>query len=541
MSSKVQSSHPAARNAQKSPPGVKDALKGMHPAQRAAILSKQSAPPPKAPEPKKGRSPKAAVPVETAEASKKKTGKKVSTEGSFGAYIKKVLKEECKTLQLDDAKVLNLSGHASCVLAGISQTIAKQISSHARSVCSANNRTTVALKDIAFGTSVVFSDPELREIVMQNIKHTKGDKKANQTPARREKQLGMHFSVMLSEKHIRAFYTSRLSVSADASPALARVLENFTRYLLKSSIQQVLERGKVTMQPKHIFVAVESNGKLKQVFTDNNFAIYGVGVMPGIDESLIPSKEEKAKQQKRRKKAAKEKAKTDGPSTDGKKVKRNLPGVKAIKDIKLSQSKVGLLIRKGPFESVVRKFIIPQVIAQLDSIETSASYHFSDDIIAVIQQFVEDKVIVLLKKAQRLAIYSKRVGISGKDIRLAWEICEGNKYIPVLTHELVQSTDDSTIDMMTINSCGIDALATRAAVVRKGHSIHDEVRRYIQSLLMVILGYAVLNVSLRKAVTISDPDIRFAFERLGVHYFFYRTKKTKKTKKVVQDTPVTAD
>lgn len=99
--------------------------------------------------------------------------------------------------------------------------------------------------------------------------------------------------------------------------------------------------------------------------------------------------------------------------------------------------------------------------------------------------------------------------------------------------------EKAPVSMRTIGNSGIEHLATRAAVIRKGNDIHDEVRRFIQSLLERVMYFATLRVNHRNAVTITEEDIRFAFRTQGVNYLFYRYKKSKKAKK--QSSPSTGD
>lgn len=540
--SNVKKQPPAPKGAQKAPPAPKGSVPKPTPVPKAAP---KATPPPKA----------VPAPADKGDgASKKKKAKRHGSGENFDTYIKKVLKKVCAA-KLQDAKTINLSGPASATLNGILKVVANEVATIARSKCSEVNRSTVTSKDIRFGADNIFADKDLNDIVTQNIDHVKNPEReaakqlreeakkagttpppSNQAPARRESQLGMHISVSVVENIIRDSNSCKLHVSSGASPALAWILENFVRYILEHAVEQVISNKKVTMKPRHIFIAVNSNEKLSTVFKSLNIRFYGVGVMPGINEKLIPSKEEKAKQQKRRKKAAKEKAETKVEGAEGtKKTKRNLPGAKALKDIHRAQEQTGLLIRKGPFDSVVRQYLISRVIENTNT--KSSTYHFSDSIIEIIQQFVEDQVISLFNQAQETAIVAGRKGVTAIDVRFVWQHFAGHEKVPFIVGEDETPEEEDKVDMRTINNCGIEALATRGAVGRKGSCIHPEVRHYIQSLLSVLLRSAILNVNMRGAVTITDVDIRHAFETFGVHYIFYRFKKAKKAKKVVT-TPI---
>lgn len=512
-----------------------------------------------APKPKAAPKPKVAKSTSApnlTELVKKKVSRKHGAAGvSFAIYIKKLLKHVAAELDVtEDKKVVNISGTATSSIDQVSKIVAQTIATYARANCSESKRNIVSTTDVMFGTaitfpsklhSVIFDDVERIQKTTELLKAESDAKasapseaKGDNHPSRREAQYGLVFSVSGVDKFIRDFKTTKLSVSNEAPVYLALFVENFVKHLLRKTVEEVRQCKNVNMKPFHIFRAIENDAVLSDLFGRHNMKLHKVGVIPHIFDELIPTKEEKNARYKKR---TQSKPPSDGAAGD-KKQKRHLPGTKALRHIKDSQGKIGLLMQKAPFERVVRDHIIPIVCNEL-SIENGdhTKFHFRDAMIGVIQQFVEDSAIDLLSKAQEVAIHCGRHGLQGSDVELAWRFAFPT--IPLLQiepsaetqeGEVAKSDADAVINMHHIGNCSIEHLATRGGVLRKGSSMHDVVRAFIKSALIQILGFAIMRIHYRRAVTINDSDIRFALEQMGVVYIFHHEKKTKTSNVVSQ-------
>lgn len=97
---------------------------------------------------------------------------------------------------------------------------------------------------------------------------------------------------------------------------------------------------------------------------------------------------------------------------DKKKPYRYRPGTKALKEIRKYQKSTDLLIRKLPFQRLVRE------IAQ----EVSNVYRFQSTAIIALQEAAEAYLVSLFEDANLCAIHAKRVTIMTKDIHLARRI-----------------------------------------------------------------------------------------------------------------------
>jgi len=545
----------------------------------AAAPKKTQAPTKPAAAPKATPAPKTVVvkatPVATLEGAtvtKKKVSRKYGAAGvSFGIYIKKLLKAvAAEGAPADgDKKDVNISNSAAASIDQVVKTVAQTVSSYARENCSENKRNIVSVTDVTFGAAIVFPS-KLHEIVFDGVKRIEevsarlrkeaeekaeekatapaegapSDAKPENHPSRREAQYGLVFSVSGADKFIRNFKTTTLSVSNEAPVYLSLFIQNFVNHLLRHAVTQVRASKKVNMKPFHIFRAVEGDEVLSEFFSRLNVRMYGVGVVPHIFEELVPTKEEKNARYKKRAQA-KAANPEETAKDNSKKPKRHLPGTKALRYIRDSQGKTGLLMQKAPFDRVTREHIIPIVCEEIGiEYKDRSMYHFRDSMVEVIQQFVEDSAIDLLSKAQIVAIHCGRHGLQGTDVELAWKLTYPR--IPFIQVESKPETetpaenvaassetpaegtpDNGVIDMHHIGNCSIEHLATRGGVVRKGSTIHDVVRAFIKSNLVQILKAAIIRVHYRRAVTINDSDIRFALNEVGVNYIFHREKPNK--------------
>jgi len=111
-------------------------------------------------------------------------------------------------------------------------------------------------------------------------------------------------------------------------------------------------------------------------------------------------------------KALATKAAKKQPSTGVKKPHRFRPGTVALREIRRYQKSTELLIRKLPFQRLVRE------IAQ----EFKADLRFQSTAIGALQEAAEAYLVSLFEDTNLCAIHAKRVTIMPKDIQLARRI-----------------------------------------------------------------------------------------------------------------------
>jgi histone H3 len=111
-------------------------------------------------------------------------------------------------------------------------------------------------------------------------------------------------------------------------------------------------------------------------------------------------------------KAARKSAST-GPSSGGvKKPHRFRPGTVALREIRRYQKSTELLIRKLPFQRLVRE------IAQ----DYKSDLRFQSNAVGALQEASEAYLVALFEDTNLCAIHAKRVTIMPKDIQLARRI-----------------------------------------------------------------------------------------------------------------------
>jgi histone H3 len=114
-----------------------------------------------------------------------------------------------------------------------------------------------------------------------------------------------------------------------------------------------------------------------------------------------------------RKKLATKAAQKSNPSTGGvKKPHRYRPGTVALRNIRRYQKSTELLVRKLPFQRLVRE------IAQ----EFKSDLRFQSVALMAMQEALEAYIVKLFEDTNLCAIHAKRVTIMPKDIQLARRI-----------------------------------------------------------------------------------------------------------------------
>jgi histone H3 len=106
-------------------------------------------------------------------------------------------------------------------------------------------------------------------------------------------------------------------------------------------------------------------------------------------------------------------ARKAAPATGGvKKPHRYRPGTVALREIRRYQKSTDLLIRKLPFQRLVRE------IAR----DFKSDLRFQGSSVLALQEASEDYLVRLYEDVNLCAIHAKRVGIQPKDIQLARRI-----------------------------------------------------------------------------------------------------------------------
>ncbi|XP_048103248.1 histone H2A-like [Alosa alosa] len=217
--------------------------------------------------------------------------------------------------------------------------------------------------------------------------------KARAKAKTRSSRAGLQFPVGRVHRLLRkGNYAQR--VGAGAPVYLAAVLEYLTAEILELAGNAARDNKKTRIIPRHLQLAVRNDEELNKLL--GGVTIAQGGVLPNIQAVLLPKKTGKS-----------------APATGGvKKPHRYRPGTVALREIRRYQKSTELLIRKLPFQRLVRE------IAQ----DFKTDLRFQSSAVMALQEASEAYLVGLFEDTNLCAIHAKRVTIMPKDIQLARRI-----------------------------------------------------------------------------------------------------------------------
>ncbi|XP_045706646.1 uncharacterized protein LOC123826658 [Phyllostomus hastatus] len=304
--------------------------------------------------------------------------------------------------------------------------------------------------------------------------------KARAKAKTRSSRAGLQFPVGRVHRLLRkGNYAER--VGAGAPVYLAAVLEYLTAEILELAGNAARDNKKTRIIPRHLQLAI---------------------LMARTKQTARKSTGGKAP----RKQLATKAARKSAPATGGvKKPHRYRPGTVALREIRRYQKSTELLIRKLPFQRLVRE------IAQ----DFKTDLRFQSSAVMALQEACEAYLVGLFEDTNLCAIHAKRVTIMPKDIQLARRIRgeRGGKGLGkggAKRHRKVLRDN-----IQGITKPAIRRLARRGGVKRISGLIYEETRGVLKVFLENVIRDAVTYTEHAKRKTVTAMDVVYALKRQG--------------------------
>lgn len=416
----------------------------------------------------------------------------------------------------DDISNIRLSDSACEQLNFVVQVLARELSSDARKTCVSNGKKTVSQSEIKLAVSMRFQGQLLQETmekIEKSIKNTeKASNETHEGPIRREVIAGLSFPVCLTGKFIRNFGNSGLNMGKYAPIALTAALEYVADAILVRASEKAKIDKRVTIKPRHMYLAIFDNSGedpvrmgLANLMNTFNIEFMGVGVCPFIHDVLKEKK--KGKTIRSKKKGGKA---------------HHRPGTVALRNIKELQQNGNLLLQKSPFGNIVKQ--VAQSMSKDD-------IRFGSWTKNVIQSFVEERAVQLIQVANEYVVMSKREGVKGDDLLNAWSI--KFPWVPETENQACYTKidEDGQESLSYLGKKGIKRLSHRAGAKSLRSEGYPVIRRFVHSLITIILTFALKSLRYRNVITIGLNDLQASFHALGYNYALLppKIKTTKKS------------
>nr|XP_050852302.1 uncharacterized protein LOC127064790 [Vespula vulgaris] len=249
-------------------------------------------------------------------------------------------------------------------------------------------------------------------VFLPDLKIYKRGKVKGKTKSR-SNRAGLQFPVGRIHRLLRkGNYAER--VGAGAPVYLAAVMEYLAAEVLELAGNAARDNKKTRIIPRHLQLAIRNDEELNKLLS--GVTIAQGGVLPNIQAKMARTKQTARKStggKAPRKQLATKAARKSAPATGGvKKPHRYRPGTVALREIRRYQKSTELLIRKLPFQRLVRE------IAQ----DFKTDLRFQSSAVMALQEASEAYLVGLFEDTNLCAIHAKRVTIMPKDIQLARRI-----------------------------------------------------------------------------------------------------------------------
>jgi histone H3/H4 len=321
----------------------------------------------------------------------------------FETYISKVLKQ----VSSENGITANSKQQLNSALCHISRLVANKVIT----LTEIAKKKTMSDKEVINAIRIVFPVDLANNAIAHGQKAIETYESVDNTKGvSRQEKAGILFPPAQTEKFLRNFRYSKVMVTNNAPVFLAGSIEYIASLILENAVKSAQTNKRVRITIRDLELGVRCNEEINNLFTQNNLTFLGGGVTPFIHQSLLVKKN-------RKKRVTKRPAAT---SENDKKKHRFRPGTVSLREIRRFQKTSNCLtFAKHPFEKYVRDVI--------NKHNENNSMKVSKEVFIILQYFIEQKIVDVLRNANFAAIHANRVKLMPVDINFVQSIISGVK------------------------------------------------------------------------------------------------------------------
>jgi histone H3 len=304
----------------------------------------------------------------------------------FETYISKVLK------QVSDKN--GLTSNSKQQLNSVICIVARNISLVVSRLTEIAKKKTISDKEVSNAVRILFSGDLAKNSIREGVKSVEKFSTESSKGTSRQGKAGILFPPSISEKFLRNFGYSKAMVTSTAPIFLATVLEYLVSEILIIASKSAINNKRIRITIRDLQLSVGEDQELSSLFDSLNISFLGGGSIPYIHSSLVTRKPRKKKIK-------------IIDSLCEKKPHRFRPGTVALREIKKYQKTSNCLtFAKFPFERLVRQLVN----------NNKSGMKISKDVFIILQYFIEQYIVGILKDANFAAIHAGRVKLMLTDI-----------------------------------------------------------------------------------------------------------------------------
>ena len=336
----------------------------------------------------------------------------------FETYIYKIIKK----ISIENGITSNAKQQLNSVIC----LITKIICNVSRKFVKFSNKKTVNIKEI--NKSLQF--------ILPNELYIHANKRANNSVKNncnnnnilgktRQKKANIIFPPSIIEKFLRNFGYSKIMISKNSTIYLASIIQYLVEEIIENAVNNAKNNKHIRITIRDIELGIREDKDLNNFFIKNNILFLGGGVNPYIHPKLLMKN--------------KKKSKILHNNTDNNKRKKHRfkPGTVSLREIRKFQKISNCLTCcKLPFEKLIRN--------KFSKINNNFCLKINKEVFIILQYFIEQQIVNLLKCANLIALHCKRVKVLGKDINFIFYIKNNtnNNYNNLYDSSYIKKIDD---------------------------------------------------------------------------------------------------